>query len=48
MPNDETTAAKATALNINKSKKDPEINRKDLNVNEILGYLHPEDTKIKH
>lgn len=34
--------------NLNKSKKDLEISRKDFNVNKILGYLHPEDSKTKH
>lgn len=45
---DERTASKATTSNFNRSKKDLEINRRDLNVNKILGYLHPEDTKTKH
>lgn len=41
MQGDEYAEAKAATPNFNKNKKDLEINRKDLNVNKILGYLHP-------
>lgn len=42
---DESAVGKAATASVNRSKKDLEINRRDLNVNKILGYLHPEDTK---
>lgn len=40
-------AVKSSPSSASRNKKDLEINRKNLNVNEILGYLHPEDSKSK-
>lgn len=48
MHSGENTETKGATSNLNKSIKDLEISRKDFNVNKILGYLHPEDTKTKH